>query len=251
MRRLCGSADAVLEGYRPGVMERLGLGPEVLLADNPNLVYGRMTGWGQDGPYRLKAGHDINYIAISGALHASGRAGEKPYAPLNLVGDFGGGAMMMAFGMLSALLHVRGGGRGQVVDCSMADGAALLMTSLYSMKAIGAWQDERGVNTLDSGAHFYDTYETADGRYVALGSVEPEFYRALLQSLGLDGDGERGLRRKRRGCSRLRARPRVRSCRRQREPTPDRQTSGSARSARRAQGPAPRMAPVPPTLRFA
>ena len=148
VRRLCRSADGLIEGFRPGVMERLGLGPDVLLADNPKLVYGRMTGWGQTGPYAQTAGHDINYIALSGALHACGRAGERPVAPLNLVGDFGGGGMMLAFGMVSALLHARIEGRGQVIDSAMTDGSAVLMSMIYSLRAAGLWRDERGVNLL-------------------------------------------------------------------------------------------------------
>ncbi len=188
VRRLCRSADGLIEGFRPGVMERLGLGPDVLLADNPKLVYGRMTGWGQTGPYAQTAGHDINYIALSGALHACGRAGERPVAPLNLVGDFGGGGMMLAFGMVSALLHARIEGRGQVIDSAMTDGSAVLMSMIYSLRAAGLWRDERGVNLLDSGAPFYDTYETSDGKFIAIGAVEPQFYRELLERTGLCGD---------------------------------------------------------------
>lgn len=188
VRRLCAQTNGIIEGYRPGVMERLGLGPDVLLADNPRLVYGRMTGWGQTGPYASIAGHDINYIALSGALHASGRAGQKPTPPMNLVGDFGGGGLLLAFGMVSAILNVRGGGQGQVVDCAMTEGSALLMTMIYSLRAQGEWRDDRGVNLLDSGAHFYDTYETADGRFVSIGAIEPQFYRLLLSKLGLEGD---------------------------------------------------------------
>jgi len=185
VRRLCASADALIEGYRPGVMERLGLGPDVLLADNPRLVYGRMTGWGQDGPYADMAGHDINYIALSGALHAIGRAGDKPVAPLNLVGDFGGGGMMLAFGVLAALMNAQKTGQGQVVDCAMTEGAAVLMAMFYGMRGQGQWRDERGANFLDTGAHFYDTYETSDGLFIAIGAIEPQFYRALIERLGL------------------------------------------------------------------
>ena len=187
-RALARSADGIVEGYRPGVMERLGLGPTVLLADNPRLVYGRMTGWGQDGPYSQTAGHDINFIALTGALHAFGRAGGKPTPPANLIGDFGGGGMMLAFGMVSAILHARSSGEGQVVDCSMLDGSAILMSMLWSLRAAGVWRDERGVNLLDTGAHFYETYETLDGKYVAIGAVEPEFYSVLLRKLGVAED---------------------------------------------------------------
>jgi alpha-methylacyl-CoA racemase len=184
--RLLESSDALIEGFRPGVMERLGLGPEVCLARNPRLVYGRMTGWGQEGPLAARAGHDIDYIAIAGALHAIGRAGEAPVPPLNLVGDFGGGGLLLAFGMLCALHQVGVNGRGQVVDAAMVDGAALLMTMAYSMKAVGFHRDERGVNLLDSGAHFYETYATADGKYMAVGAIEPQFYAQLLRGLELD-----------------------------------------------------------------
>ena len=185
VRDLVRSADGLVEGFRPGVMERLGLGPDVLMADNPRLVYGRMTGWGQFGPYAAAAGHDINYIALAGALHAFGRAGEKPTPPINMVGDFGGGGMMLAFGMVSALLHAQKSGEGQVIDCAMTDGAALLMSMIWTFRAQGTWRDERGVNLLDTGAHFYDTYETADGKFISIGSIEPQFYAALLKAAGL------------------------------------------------------------------
>jgi alpha-methylacyl-CoA racemase len=188
LRALVKTADGLIEGFRPGVMERLGLGPDVLLGDNPKLVYGRMTGWGQDGPYAAAAGHDINYIALSGVLGALGRRGEKPTPPINLVGDFGGGAMMLAFGMVSALLGVRNGGPGQVVDCAMTDGSALLMAMMWGFRATGMWHDERGANLLDSGAPFYDTYETADGKFVAIGAIEPQFYAALREKLGIAAD---------------------------------------------------------------
>ncbi|MDG5498023.1 CaiB/BaiF CoA-transferase family protein [Niveispirillum sp. BGYR6] len=188
IRDLCRSADGLVEGFRPGVMERRGLGPDLLLSDNPKLVYGRMTGWGQDGPYAREAGHDINYIALSGTLHALGRAGDKPTPPINLVGDFGGGGMVLAFGMVAALLHARATGQGQVVDCAMTDGSALLMSMIWSFRAQGMWQDQRGVNLLDGGAPFYDTYETADGGYISLGSIEPVFYGNLLCALGLTDD---------------------------------------------------------------
>ncbi len=178
-------ADALLEGFRPGVAERLGIGPDDCLARNPGLVYGRMTGWGQDGPYAQAAGHDLNYIALSGALHAIGRQGEAPVPPLNLVGDFGGGGMYLAFGMVCALLETRSSGQGQVVDAAMVDGAASLMTAFYGMVGSGFWSEERGTNMLDSGAHFYNVYETADGGYISLGPIEPQFYAELRQLLGL------------------------------------------------------------------
>jgi alpha-methylacyl-CoA racemase len=185
VRRLTQTADGFIEGCRPGVMERLGLGPEPLCRQNPKLVYGRMTGWGQTGPYAQSAGHDINYIALAGALHAFGRAGEKPTPPINTVGDFGGGGMLLAFGMVSALLHARISGTGQVIDCAMTDGAALLMSMIWGFFAEGRWQDERGVNFLDTGAHYYDTYETADGKFISLGSIEAKFYRELRDLLGI------------------------------------------------------------------
>lgn len=187
-RRLIGSADGLIEGYRPGVMERLGLGPAELLAQHPRLVYGRMTGWGQDGSYSRTAGHDINYIALSGALHAFGRAGEKPTPPINTVGDFGGGGMLLAFGMVSALLHARTTGKGQVIDCAMTDGASLLMSMIWGLRAAGLWTDARGTNLLDTGAHFYDVYETADGKFISVGAIEPQFYAQLRVLLGLDND---------------------------------------------------------------
>jgi alpha-methylacyl-CoA racemase len=182
---LISQADALLEGFRPGVMEKLGLGPDVALKANPKLVYGRMTGWGQTGPLSQAAGHDINYIALTGALHAIGRKGETPVPPLNLVGDFGGGALYLAFGVACALFEARGSGKGQVVDCAMTDGAASLMSMFYGFKAMGMWSDEKGENLLDGGAHFYDTYETSDGKWVALGSIEPPFYALLLENAGL------------------------------------------------------------------
>ena len=181
-------ADAMIEGFRPGVMERLGLGPNVLLARNPKLVYGRMTGWGQDGPLAARAGHDINYIALSGALHAIGRAGSAPVPPLNLVGDFGGGGMLLAFGIACALLEAQRSGRGQVVDAAMVEGASLLATMFAGMLAAGRWSEVRGENVLDSGAPWYDTYQTRDGRFVAIGSIEPKFYEELLARLGLAGE---------------------------------------------------------------
>ncbi|MFV0278014.1 MAG: CaiB/BaiF CoA transferase family protein [Parahaliea sp.] len=188
VRDLVRSADGLIEGFRPGVMERLGLGPDVLLKDNPKLVYGRMTGWGQDGPWAQAAGHDINYLALAGALHAFSRPDEKPMPPLNLVGDFGGGGLMLAFGMVSAILHARSGGPGQVIDCAMTDGVAVLMAMIHGLLNMGNWRDERGVNLLDGGAHFYDTYETSDGKFISVGSVEPQFYQLLLQLIGLADD---------------------------------------------------------------
>jgi len=187
-RKLCASADGIIEGYRPGVMERLGLGPEVLLQDNPKLVYGRMTGWGQTGPYAPYAGHDINYIALAGALAHYGRAGGKPTPPINMVGDFGGGGMMLAFGMVSALLNVAHGGEGQVIDAAMTDGTAVLMGMIHGMKNMGVWSEDLGANMLDTGAHFYDTYETSDGKFISIGSIEPQFYAELRRLLGLEDD---------------------------------------------------------------
>jgi alpha-methylacyl-CoA racemase len=178
-------ADVLIEGFRPGVMERLGLGPEPCLARNPRLVYGRMTGWGQSGPLAQAAGHDLQYIALSGALHCIGEAGGGPVPPLNLVGDFGGGGMLLAVGVLAALLEARASGRGQVVDAAMSDGAALLMASLYGLQASGGWSSERGTNLLDGGAPFYDTYQCADGRWLAVGPIEPRFYARLVEALGV------------------------------------------------------------------
>jgi alpha-methylacyl-CoA racemase len=185
--RLAESADVLVEGFRPGVAERLGFGPEVCAERNPALIFARMTGWGQDGPLAPTAGHDIDYIAISGALHPIGRAGERPVPPLNLVGDFGGGGMLLAVGVLAALVERQRSGLGQVVDAAMVDGSALLTSFIYGLRARGAWRDERGVNLLDGGAPCYDTYATADGGYVAVGALEPQFYAALLASLGLAG----------------------------------------------------------------
>ncbi len=190
LRDIVKTADGLIEGFRPGVMERLGLGPGELLSDNPRLVYGRMTGWGQTGPYAPFAGHDINYIALSGALHSYGRAGEKPTPPVNAVGDFGGGGMMMAFGMLAGILAAQKTGEGQVIDCAMTDGSAMLSAMTYSFMAQGMWRDERGVNLLDTGAHFYDTYETSDGKYVSIGSIEPQFYAELRKRAGLEEDAD-------------------------------------------------------------
>jgi alpha-methylacyl-CoA racemase len=217
-RDLCKSADGIIEGYRPGVMERLGLGPDVLLADNPKLIYGRMTGWGQFGPYAHAAGHDINYISLSGVdrrdgagwgqfgpyahaaghdinyislsgvLHGIGRAGEKPVPPVNYVGDFGGGGMMLAFGMASALVHAARTGEGQVIDCAMTDGSALLAGMTWGFNAAGRLKDEAGVNMLDGGAHFYDSYVCADGKFISIGSIEPQFYALLREKTGLTDD---------------------------------------------------------------
>jgi alpha-methylacyl-CoA racemase len=182
--KLIEQADIVFEGFRPGVMERLGLGPDVVLKRNPKIVYGRMTGWGQFGPLAQAAGHDINYIALTGALHAIG-TDEKPVPPLNLVGDFGGGALYLAFGMLAALTHARTTGQGQVVDAAMTDGAASLLAMFYGFRALGMWSGERRNNMLDGGAHFYDTYRCSDGNWIALGSIEPQFYALLVEKAGL------------------------------------------------------------------
>lgn len=184
--QLVEGADALIEGFRPGVMERLGLGPEQCLQRNPKLVFGRMTGWGQSGPLAQAAGHDINYIALAGALHAIGRPGEKPVVPHNYIGDFGGGGMLLGFGVLCALLEAQCSGKGQVVDAAMTDGTALLSAMMYGFRAGGRLSDERGANLLDGGAHFYDTYACADGRFIALGAIEPQFYAELLQRCGID-----------------------------------------------------------------
>src|SRR5579871_5954013 len=185
---LAGAADVLVEGLRPGVMERLGLGPDVCLERNPRLVYGRMTGWGQDGPLAQAAGHDINYIALTGALNAIGRRGEAPVPPLNLIGDFGGGALYLAFGLVAGLLEAQKSGKGQVIDVAMIDGAASLMTAIYGMHGAGFWNDERGTNVLDTGAHYYDVYETADGKYISIGSIETKFYEELLEKSGLKAE---------------------------------------------------------------
>jgi alpha-methylacyl-CoA racemase len=181
--RMTRSADALIEGFRPGVMERLGIGPDVVLSNNPAIIYGRMTGWGQDGPYAQMAGHDIDYIAVAGVLNHIGRAGQPPTPPLNLVGDFGGGGMLLAFGVVCALFEARRSGRGQVIDAAMFEAASLLATAFYNSKLAAG---DRGTNMLDSGAPFYDAYETSDGLYVAVGAVEPQFYAKLLSLLGLD-----------------------------------------------------------------
>lgn len=185
--RLIDKADALFEGFRPGVTERLGLGPDVCLARNPKLVYGRMTGWGQSGPYAQAAGHDINYIALAGALEPIGRAGGPPVPPLNLVGDFGGGGMFLALGLVAAMLETQRSGKGQVVDAAMVDGAATLMTMFHAFSAMGIWNPERGTNLLDTGAPFYDVYECSDGTYISIGSIEPQFYAELRRLAGLEG----------------------------------------------------------------
>jgi len=184
--RLVESCDVLIEGFRPGVTERMGIGPDVCLERNPALVYGRMTGWGQEGPYAAAAGHDINYIALSGVLSMMGRKDQAPVPPLNLVGDFGGGGMFLAFGVVSALVSARSTGQGQVVDAAMVDGAAVLASMFSTMRASGMWHDERGTNLLDTGAHFYDVYECSDGEYVSIGSIETQFYSILLEKLELD-----------------------------------------------------------------
>ena len=181
--RLAAASDVLIEGYRPGVAERLGVGPADCWARNPALVYGRMTGWGQDGPLAQSAGHDIAYIAVTGALHAIGRAGGPPQVPVNYLGDFGGGSMFLALGVMAALLSARASGRGQVVDAAIVDGAALLQAMTYGLLADGSWADQRGVNRLDSGAPFYDVYETADGRHMAVGALEPQFYAEFIRLL--------------------------------------------------------------------
>ncbi len=186
VKRLIAGADVLIEGFRPGVTERMGLGPDECLASNPKLVYGRMTGWGQDGPMARAAGHDMNYIALTGALNAIGPADGPPVPPLNLVGDFGGGTLYLLVGVLAALLEARQSGKGQVVDAAMVDGAASLMTTFFGLKAAGLWSNERGANLLDGGAHFYSVYETSDGKYVSIGSIEAKFYAELLEKTGLD-----------------------------------------------------------------
>lgn len=184
--RLVEQADALIEGFRPGVMERLGLGPDICLQRNGRLIYGRMTGWGQDGPLAQAAGHDINYIALAGVLHAIGEKGGRPLPPLNLVGDFGGGGMFLAFGIVCGLLEARQSGQGQVIDCSMVEGSAVLMGMFYALQQAGRWQDARGSNLLDGAAPYYNTYETADGKWVAVGAIEPQFYATLVRATGAD-----------------------------------------------------------------
>ena len=195
VRALVRNADALIEGFRPGVTERLGLGPDDCLAVNPRLVYGRMTGWGQDGPLAPYAGHDIDYLALTGALHGIGRAGERPVPPMNLLGDFGGGGMMLALGIVSALYAVRAGAAGQVVDAAIVDGVSVLATQIHALRRFGMWQDPRGVNLLDGGAPFYDTYECADGRHVAVGALEPQFYDELVRLTGFPLPGDEALDR--------------------------------------------------------
>ena len=186
--RLIETADVLIEGFRPGVMERLGLGPEICLERNPALVYGRMTGWGQTGSMASAAGHDINYISLSGALHAIGEKDSKPTPPLNLIGDFGGGGMLLAFGVAAALFETQKSGKGQVIDAAMTDGSALLMNAVFGMMNTGRWSADRGTNLLDGGAHFYGTYETKDGKHISIGSIEPQFYELLLEKTGLAND---------------------------------------------------------------
>jgi alpha-methylacyl-CoA racemase len=188
IRDLAATADGVIEGFRPGVTERLGLGQDELLAVQPRLVYGRMTGWGQQGPLSHSAGHDINYIAVAGALNSFGRAGKAPIPPLNLVGDFGGGGMMLAFAMVSAILHARSTGQGQVIDCAITDGTAMLMAGIWGLRAQGRWQDARGVNLLDTGEPFYDVYATADDGHICIGAIEPKFYDRLRDLVGVADD---------------------------------------------------------------
>ncbi|GBE64416.1 alpha-methylacyl-CoA racemase [Mycobacterium sp. MFM001] len=184
--KLVAKADVLIEGFRPGVTERLGLGPDDCARVNDRLIYARMTGWGQTGPRSKQAGHDINYISLNGVLHAIGRKGERPVPPLNLVGDFGGGSMFLLVGILSALWERQSSGKGQVIDAAMIDGSSVLIQMMWGMRALGMWSDERGTNMLDTGAPYYDTYECADGRYVAVGAIEPQFYAELLKGLGLD-----------------------------------------------------------------
>lgn len=184
--KLVERADVLIEGFRPGVCERLGLGPEVCMERNPKLIFGRMTGWGQDGPWASRAGHDINYLALSGTLSMIGRKGERPVPPVNLVGDFGGGGMLMAFGVLAAVFERSTSGEGQVVDAAMVDGSALLASMMYGLKAMGIWDGGQGGNMLDTGAHYYEVYETSDGKFVSVGGIEPQFYAELLERLEID-----------------------------------------------------------------
>jgi alpha-methylacyl-CoA racemase len=195
--RMLERADALIEGFRPGVMERLGLGPDVCLARRPQLVYGRMTGWGQYGPLAQAAGHDINYIALSGALHAIGETNGPPVVPLNLLGDFGGGGMLLAVGVLAALMEARNSGKGQVVDAAMTDGSALLSSMIYGFRAAGEWTNRRGDNMLDGGAHFYGNFECADGKYIAVGAIEPQFYAELMERCGIEDTSLREHQRER------------------------------------------------------
>ena len=195
VRELAKGADGLIEGFRPGVMERLGLGPESLREDNPRLVYGRMTGFGQEGPLAQAAGHDINYIALAGNLHGYGRADGKPTPPINAVGDFAGGGMLLAFAMLAGILSARATGKGQLIDCAMVDGAAVIAAQTWTLLAAGRWKDERGANLLDSGVAFYDSYECADGKWISVGALEPQFFAVLKEKLGLvSGQLDPGLR---------------------------------------------------------
>jgi alpha-methylacyl-CoA racemase len=205
VKRLAEKADGLIEGFRPGVMERLGLGPDELSRLNPRLVFGRMTGFGQEGPMAQNAGHDINYIALAGVLHAIGRKGEAPVPPLNLVGDFGGGGMFLAFGVVCALLEAQKSGKGQVVDAAMVDGAAYLAAGIYGLYSQGSWADERGVNVIDSGAPWYDVYKTKDGKWLSVGAIEERFYAELVEKLGL-GQAELPKQRDRKGWPELRRR---------------------------------------------
>ena len=184
--KLAEKADVLFEGFRPGVMERLGLGPDVLLNRNPKLIMGRITGWGQYGPLSQAAGHDINYISLTGALGAIGRKGQRPVPPLNLVGDYGGGAMFLVTGILAALLETQRSGKGQVIDVAMTDGSAVLMSVFNTLNGLGMWSPEQASNILDSGSHYYDVYETSDGKYISIGAIEPQFYALLLEKTGLD-----------------------------------------------------------------
>ena len=205
VKRLAAKADGLIEGFRPGVMERLGLSPQELIEANPRLVVGRMTGFGQDGPMAQNAGHDINYIALAGVLHAIGRKGEGPVPPLNLVGDFGGGGMFLAFGVVCALLEAQKSGKGQVVDAAMVDGAAYLAAGIYGLYSQGTWADERGVNVIDSGAPWYDVYKTKDGKWLSVGAIEKRFYAELVEKLGL-GDAQLPKQHDRKGWPELRRR---------------------------------------------
>lgn len=208
VRELARDADGLIEGFRPGVMERLGLGPDLLLADNERLVYGRMTGWGQEGPLAQTAGHDIDYIALAGALHTYGNKGGKPVPPVNAVADYGGGGMLLAFAMLAGILSARTTGKGQVIDCAMVDGAALISSLTWSLKAAGIWKDERGSNLLDTGAAYYDSYECADGQFVAVGALEPHFFAILKDKMGLSSaQHDPGLRDELTAAFRSRPRP--------------------------------------------
>jgi alpha-methylacyl-CoA racemase len=190
LKKLVDTADCLIEGFRPGVMERLGLGPDVLLANNPMLVYGRMTGWGQDGPYAMTAGHDINYISLSGALDQFGREGSAPTPPINILGDFAGGGLTLAYGLVCALLSAKTSGKGQVVDCAMTEGASQLMSFVWTLKQQGNWSATSGTNELDTGAHYYEVYKCSDDRYISVGAIEPKFYAQFRQLLGIENDSD-------------------------------------------------------------